>query len=687
MLLLIEASGGFGKTVRMREYAERKGKLVIWVELDKACNQKEFFYYRFLQQLNSSKIYEEDGDANKLCSSRTGLFVHKNREKDERMFQQLEQLNHPDTVIAFDNISLVKKEEIQVFLELLINQFQQINWFFAGREEPRFLVKYIVTGKCRLVEEKQLYFRKEEISYKIKKCLGESEENARKSAEKLMYYFGGWPAGVSGMIRVMQKQGMPESEQDWENAIDASRIEYFIKHEIFEQMPEKEFQFLKMISFLPELKEELICILSKKFRCEDITWKQVKTYFFVSKEANCKHMLPIFDKCIKKSATLEERRYISSIAAEYYISEEEYEKANDCILQTAHSEVIEAYLKQYFERLYQQGKIMLCVDDMLYFIQKGEVLSGQLMRFMAVLFNGDFDKRHSEGCQMDENSIFPKERDFYMELFRYNENPIKHRKTFICYFQEMKERIKSSKRIHVSCFGGFSVKMLENGNELTWRTKKGSELFALLYHLKGVPISRQALLNILWPNSIPKNAVTMLHNMIYNIRKELSPYGLKDLIQYKDKMYTLNIDWITSDDVEIQRNCEHSNDPAYLLKREDTFSTYPGQYLESIDGQWTIEWKEFYDKKYMECNMCLADVYMKQGEYKKALFFLKNILSIDNLKEDAVEKVLFCYGKMGERKAVQMEYRKFVWIMEKELNVEPCDNLKKMYEKAMKGAC
>ena len=202
--------------------------------------------------------------------------------------------------------------------------------------------------------------------------------------------------------------------------------------------------------------------------------------------------------------------------------------------------------------------------------------------------------------------------------------------------------------------------------------------------MQGTPIKRQVLLDVLWPEGIPKNAVTMLHNMIYHIRKELAPYGMEDIIQYKDKMYSINMEWIESD-LELRKEvCEHTEESLFLEQHEELFLKYDGQYLENIDGHWTVELKEFFDKKYTDCCKCIADDYVKKGEYEKALVFIRNILEVDNLREDAMGKVLFCYGKLGDRKAVKVEYKRFTELIRKELNVEPCENLKEMYQWAIR---
>lgn len=75
---------------------------------------------------------------------------------------------------------------------------------------------------------------------------------------------------------------------------------------------------------------------------------------------------------------------------------------------------------------------------------------------------------------------------------------------------------------------------------------------------------------------------------------------------------------------------------------------------------------------------------MKQKNYGKSILLLRNALMIDNLREDVVENLLFCYSRLNDRKAVKAEYETFRQLLNKELGVEPCEKVKLMYKRGMK---
>lgn len=397
-----------------------------------------------------------------------------------------------------------------------------------------------------------------------------------------------------------------------------------------------------------------------------------------------KHVSMFEKKVRQESEKSQDVRVMAKPIIEYYISQKQYEKANAFVLGTKSYAVICEYLVTQSHVLLEEEKYMLCMECLLFVLEMGNKLSASMLRVTAEIFN----KIHDELWDKCETELERRylEREFYMTLLAYNENPMRHRTALVQCFFALKEKMESKKKMKVNSFGVFKVTVAADGKELKWRTKKGCELFAFLHQMQGEPVKRQVLMEVLWPNGIPKNAVTMLHNMIYNIRKELISYGLEDVIQYKDKMYALNMEWIQSDLAERRRLSEKCREAKFLEKYEQFFVNYSGKYLESIDNYWMIDLREFYDKEFIKGCMYFAEQYMACGKFETALQFLKNVIAVDNLTEKAEGKILLCYGNLGDRNKVEKEYQAFAKLIWKELHVEPCEELKQMYREALDGA-
>lgn len=82
-----------------------------------------------------------------------------------------------------------------------------------------------------------------------------------------------------------------------------------------------------------------------------------------------------------------------------------------------------------------------------------------------------------------------------------------------------------SRKLLIRCFGRFQMGW-EGQEPIKWRIEKARELFAYLLQNNKRKISRDELLDTLWPEDSPDRAVKQLYNGIYYIRKALEAYGI-----------------------------------------------------------------------------------------------------------------------------------------------------------------
>lgn len=235
--------------------------------------------------------------------------------------------------------------------------------------------------------------------------------------------------------------------------------------------------------------------------------------------------------------------------------------------------------------------------------------------------------------------------------------------------------------LKVDAFGAFRVTVLKDGKTLSWRTRRGRELFAYLFDIGGKAIGRQKLIETLWQDEIPEKAVAMLHNMIYNIRKELSAYGLESILQYENKQYRLRTDEMLCELETIKalaRMVEEKNS-AQLRKTYQSFLTYWGRYLEDIDSLWVEEKRQYYDEIYKKGCFMLAKEFETEQDYDTSVVFCKNILSVEPYCEKAMEEMLCLLGKKREWDKMKNYYERFTKILQNDLGITPCKELKAVY--------
>lgn len=241
--------------------------------------------------------------------------------------------------------------------------------------------------------------------------------------------------------------------------------------------------------------------------------------------------------------------------------------------------------------------------------------------------------------------------------------------------------------LEVSCFGKFRVVILETGKEISWRTRKALELFAYLVDLEGRPVERRTLLEQLWPDDAPENEVAMLHNMIYNIRKELSSQPeLKNLIQYKGRKYYLDGSRIRVDLVSKKQICElaEKGKARELYERRDELLNHWGVYLREVDGTWCMARRAYFERTYGKACSLLADYCRKKGDLETEVSCWNAYMAADRYSEEAVEGLLRCYADLGERHQMQRVFETAKRIFQEEMGIELSPDILKIYEQGLK---
>lgn len=245
-----------------------------------------------------------------------------------------------------------------------------------------------------------------------------------------------------------------------------------------------------------------------------------------------------------------------------------------------------------------------------------------------------------------------------------------------------KEQDAAAKQLCVHTMGGFSVVANADGRQLPWRTRKGRELFAYLLELEGKSIDRTRLIEVLWPEEIPKNAIALLHNMIYNMRKELSAYSMDGIVVYEKKRYRLVMDDIHSDSVLLHRMMDAVRrvDMEELSKEKGFFLSYRGAYLKDIDSHWADEARQAADEAYRMGCMLLAEEAERKGDYETAVKLYDNILAVSPYEESAAARLLELYTRQRQWKKREECFRSFAARLEEDLGIAPGREVLLAYE-------
>ncbi len=657
--LFVLGKAGSGKRSAAVQLCRDCGN-VIWFQFEPEDNMESAFLRRLAEAFSL-----------KECPVDAGL-----------MSDALEDLfESPGLTLVLEDLHLIKNPKVENIIKKIL---------YLGEDRVRFIViserelspvfsDFLVQGNYREIREDKLWFSYDEW-LKLADSFGESETETspdylREAYDKSM----GWPVICHGDLTGKKLLTVQ-----------------FLEHNVWQELKEPERRFLASAGTLPELDEELFkACFNEIFSARVFTGLVTKFILTEKPKEDGKSfyiMHPAIARLGDECTGGVSREKVLAGVFDHYWNKSNYEAAFDSL------------------KLLEQEEHEWSIPE----LERG-----------ALLYYRRGDRKNQESYLNIADSMFGRENRFgaYRSLYRglahFDEDREKYEKQInnalffleeshiplpflIAQDEEILRRIREERqkeqteladekapvtRIEVNTFGTFKVVMTEDGKELSWRTRKGCELFAYLLEMGGKPVERKTLMLKLWEDDMPNNAIAMLHNMIYNIRKELSYYNLDQVVCYKQKAYSLDMTAIKSDldSIRTVAKLVEKGDLEKLAEQKGIFEDYWGRYLEDMDSAWVRDRQEYFEKIYEEGCSLLAGYFYGQKNMKDALAMYKKALSRNPYSEELMGGILRCCKALRNPKEGKKYYGEFCEKLMEELGIRPGKELQSLYREAFSG--
>ncbi len=197
---------------------------------------------------------------------------------------------------------------------------------------------------------------------------------------------------------------------------------------------------------------------------------------------------------------------------------------------------------------------------------------------------------------------------------------------------------------------------------------RGAKSQAFLSHLGRRPdygVSRDAVLETLWPESDVTLACQSLNSLVYSLHKLLGDAiaGAPPVLQ-DDGRYYLNVDAgvavdITRFDALVRDGDQHSRagrTVAAVGAYKEAAGMYRGELCGGSDIYATLE-RERLRTLHLKVLAHLADHYYAYGDHAACLEYALRILGSDPCREDAHRVVMRCHMRLGERSQALRQFR------------------------------
>lgn len=244
-------------------------------------------------------------------------------------------------------------------------------------------------------------------------------------------------------------------------------------------------------------------------------------------------------------------------------------------------------------------------------------------------------------------------------------------------------------------FGTFEIEIFRKKVSLDhWKSRKARTLLKMLVANRGERVSRDVLIDQLWPHMPPRKALACLHTTVYFVRQALKPYmpldpyrdaraASRGFIHYSGGAYSFNVQgkaWFDVEEVEafFARGVEmHDvNRREALAYYERVVELYKGDFLsEATYEEWTQLPRQRYRDIYINSLENAALIECAEGRLSHALQFYRQILRDDPYREDIHEAYVRCLISAGWIGEATKHITQYSQMMRDELGVEPSPDI------------
>lgn len=232
--------------------------------------------------------------------------------------------------------------------------------------------------------------------------------------------------------------------------------------------------------------------------------------------------------------------------------------------------------------------------------------------------------------------------------------------------------------VFICLLGGFSI--LIGDQPLSLRNAPKTR--ALLINLALEPrhtVSREALLQALWPNVQNQLASQSLNSLIHSLRRQLaaSLAGAAPVL-YADGRYRLNVEagigldvtWFETCASEGERLERAGQSAAAVARYQQAVQAYRGD-LCAVGSTQALMLCEALRARYLNLLAHLADYHFSQQQYADCLECARQILLTDPCREDAHRLAMRCYMRQGQRAQALHQYHLCVGVLRAEFDAAP----------------
>src|SRR4051794_27230288 len=253
-----------------------------------------------------------------------------------------------------------------------------------------------------------------------------------------------------------------------------------------------------------------------------------------------------------------------------------------------------------------------------------------------------------------------------------------------CHRAEFSSTAMSNITTRIAIFGALEI----THEPAAPRRPPTQRVLALLGYLiahHGVPQGRDKLVDLLWPDLLPRQGRRMLSDTLWRTRRLLTPPGQSDLpgLAIAGDAVTFRTDatiWVDLLDFEqyLRRSDAAPDDEVEQLRA--AVELYRGDFLEDCYDDWALYERERLREQYLSALQRLLAHDQAGGAYDLALQSALRLVRADPLREEAHRALMQLYHLLGRTDDALRAFAQCRTLLDSELGVEPEAETLSLYE-------
>jgi DNA-binding SARP family transcriptional activator len=237
-----------------------------------------------------------------------------------------------------------------------------------------------------------------------------------------------------------------------------------------------------------------------------------------------------------------------------------------------------------------------------------------------------------------------------------------------------------------------------------WKTQKNKTLLKILLTYRQRALTRDQLMEWLWPHLDPDAAGRNLRVAISQLRRALEPNlprgSQSSFILTTDAGYAWNTQadhWLDVGEFEGLADSrwqiadgDHqpsaiSDLPTAISHMQSAINLYRGDYLEEDRyADWAMAERERLRELYFTLLTRLAEAYARQGRYRRAVATCREVLASDRCREGIWCQLMLYHYHAGDQALALRAYEECRQALAEELDVEPLPATRALYEQVLR---